>query len=207
LRPSNSVKPFRIFVSDDVLHDPRVRLARTLFTTPSDSVYWATGTDPDYLRELVAYWGDDFDWRGAEAALNAHPQFVAEVGGRPVHFVHVRGRRAEGAPAPLPLILSHGWPSSFVEMLPLVGRLTDPARYGGDPADAFDVVIPSPRLVTGYGRKAGLSDDCLTRSGPTFGCESLRRKSATAEAISSGAWRCRRWVAPGMSASVHRAKR
>ncbi|WP_250904752.1 epoxide hydrolase family protein [Nonomuraea sp. NEAU-A123] len=138
-----TVKPFRISVSDDVLHDLRARLARTLFTTPSDSVYWAAGTDPDYLRELVAYWADGFDWRRAEAALNTHPQFVAEVGGRPVHFVHVRGRRAEGAPAPLPLILTHGWPSSFVEMLPLVGRLTDPARYGGDPADAFDVVIPS----------------------------------------------------------------
>ncbi|MCX4670606.1 epoxide hydrolase N-terminal domain-containing protein [Streptomyces sp. NBC_01381] len=135
--------PFRVAVSDDVLNDLRTRLKRTLFTVPSDSTYWAAGTDPGYLRELVAYWADEFDWRAAEAALNAFPQYVAEVAGRRVHFVHLRGRRPEGAPAPLPLVLSHGWPSSFVEMLRVAERLADPAAHGGDPADAFDVVVPS----------------------------------------------------------------
>lgn len=135
--------PFRVSVSDDVLHDLRTRLKRTLFTVPSDSAYWAAGTDPGYLRELVAYWADAFDWRAAESALNAFPQYVAEVAGRRVHFVHLRGRRPAGAPAPLPLVMSHGWPSSFVEMLRAAERLADPAAYGGDPADAFDVVIPS----------------------------------------------------------------
>lgn len=138
-----TVKPFRISVSDDVLDDLRARLARTLFTAASDTTYWAAGTDPGYLRELVSYWADRFDWRAAEAALNTYPHYIAEVAGRRVHFVHVRGERAEGAPAPLPLILTHGWPSCFVEMLRVAGRLADPAGHGGDPPDAFDVVIPS----------------------------------------------------------------
>ncbi|MGW1990958.1 epoxide hydrolase family protein [Embleya sp. NPDC001921] len=138
-----AVETFRISVSDDVLHDLRTRLRRTLFTTASDSTRWAAGVDPGHLRELVAYWADDFDWRAAEAALNAHPQYTAQVAGTRVHFVHLEAARAEGAPAAMPLILTHGWPSSFVEMLRVAGPLTDPAAYGGDYTDAFDVVIPS----------------------------------------------------------------
>jgi len=132
--------PFQIHVPDDVLTDLRARLDRTLFTQPSDSASWAAGTDPAYLRELVRYWLDDFDWRAAETALNKLPQYLVEIRGQRVHLVHLRGRRAEGAPPPLPLVLSHGWPGSFVEMLRLAPLLTDPE----DPADAFDVVIPSP---------------------------------------------------------------
>jgi pimeloyl-ACP methyl ester carboxylesterase len=135
--------PFRIAIPHDVLDDLHARLARTRFTMASDSASWAAGADPGYLRELVDYWADGFDWCTAVTALNAYPHYVAEIAGRQVHFIHVRGKRAEGAPAPLPLIMTHGWPSSFVEMLRVAGRLTDPASYGGDPADAFDVVIPS----------------------------------------------------------------
>ncbi|NES31247.1 alpha/beta fold hydrolase [Micromonospora terminaliae] len=135
--------PFRIDVSDEVLDDLRARLARTRFTDRSGDQPWRTGTDPDYLRHLVSYWADTFDWRAREAELNALPHYQARIGGRRVHFLRVPGVRPEGAPAPLPLILSHGWPSSFVEMLPLVDRLTDPTKYGGEPADAFDVVVPS----------------------------------------------------------------
>ncbi|WP_405678452.1 epoxide hydrolase [Streptomyces sp. NBC_01511] len=138
-----TTEQFRISVSDDVLQDLRDRLNRTRFTAASDSTFWAGGTDPGHLRALVAHWADGFDWRRAETALNAYPHRIAEVAGRPVHFVHIRGRRAEGAPAPLPLIMTHGWPSSFVEMLAAAERLADPAAYGGDPADAFDVVVPS----------------------------------------------------------------
>jgi pimeloyl-ACP methyl ester carboxylesterase len=138
-----TVKPFQIHVSDDVLTDLRERLARTRFTTASDTEYWAAGTDPGYLRDLVRYWADGFDWRAAERALNAYPQYLAEVGGRWVHFVHLRGRVPEGAPPPLPLVMTHGWPSSFVEMLRAAPLLADPAAAGGDPADAFDVVVPS----------------------------------------------------------------
>ena len=143
IEPALLATPFRIFVADDVLDDLRARLARTRFTAASDSTYWAAGTDPGYLRELVAYWVDGFDWRAAEARLNAYPQYTAEVAGRQLHFVHLRGNGARGAPAPLPLVLTHGWPSSFVEMLRVAPLLADPASHGADPADAFDVVIPS----------------------------------------------------------------
>lgn len=124
-----TVTPFQIAVADDVLEDLRARLARTRFTSASDEAYWAAGVDPGYLRSLVAYWADGFDWRAAEARLNAFPQFVADVAGRRVHFVHLRGSRTGS----LPLVLTHGWPSSFVEMLRVAPLLT------GD----FDVIIPS----------------------------------------------------------------
>ena len=135
--------PFRIDVSDEVLDDLRARLARTRFTDRSGDQPWQAGADPDYLRELLSYWLDGFDWRAREAELNALPHYQAQIGGRRMHFLRVPGARAAGAPAPLPLILSHGWPSSFVEMLPLVDRLTNPTKYGSDPAHAFDVVVPS----------------------------------------------------------------
>ena len=135
-----SVSPFRVEVPDATLTDLRDRLGRTRFATPSDATPWAAGADPGYLRSLVDHWAEGFDWRAAEARLNRLPHFLADVAGQRVHFVRVRA--ASGAPA-LPLVLTHGWPSSFVEMLPLVPPLTDPARHGGDPADAFDVVIPS----------------------------------------------------------------
>ncbi len=135
--------PFQISVPDDVLDDLRTRLRRTLFTGVSDAAYWAAGTDPGYLRDLADYWAAGFDWRAAERTLNSYAQYTAEIAGRKVHFAHIRGTRADGAPAPLPLILTHGWPSSFVEMLHVARLLTDPASHGGDPADAFDVVIPS----------------------------------------------------------------
>jgi pimeloyl-ACP methyl ester carboxylesterase len=135
-----SVTRFHIDVSDDVLADLRSRIRRTRFTTPSSPEPWAAGTDPGYLRTLLEHWADGFDWREAEEELNRLPHHLADIDGQRIHFVHVRA--AGGRPA-LPLILTHGWPSSFVEMLPLVPLLTDPARFGGDPADAFDVVIPS----------------------------------------------------------------
>ncbi|MBB5085260.1 epoxide hydrolase family protein [Nonomuraea endophytica] len=125
-----TIEAFDISLGDDVLLDLRERLSRTLYTQPSDSAYWAAGVDPGYLRELVAYWAGEFDWRAAEARLNAFPQFLAEVNGRKVHFVHLRAERPEGA---LPLVLTHGWPSSFVEMLRVAPLLTG----------RFDVVIPS----------------------------------------------------------------
>jgi pimeloyl-ACP methyl ester carboxylesterase len=135
--------PFRIEVPDRVLDDLRARLDRTRFTTRTGERAWQAGADPEYLRDLVAYWRDRFDWRRQEAALNALPQHRAEIAGRGLHFVRIPAVRPAGAPEPLPLILNHGWPSSFVEMLPLADRLADPGRHGGDPAAAFDVVVPS----------------------------------------------------------------
>src|SRR2546426_7154467 len=138
------LEPFRIAVPDAVLADLRERLARTRFPDEIPDSGWTYGTNLAYLRELVAYWRERFDWRAAEARLNALPQFRARVGGLGIHFIHVRGT----GPAPLPLVVTHGWPGSVAEFVDVVGPLTDPARHGGDPADAFDVVAPS---MPGYG--------------------------------------------------------
>lgn len=134
--------PFQIAVPDDVLADLRSRLARAQFTSPTSRGLWEAGADPAYLRDLVAYWLRDFDWRRREEELNTFPQYRADAAGVSVHFLWIEGVGAR-AGSTLPLILSHGWPSSFVEMLPLAERLADPGRFGGNPADAFDVVVPS----------------------------------------------------------------
>ena len=135
---------FRIAVPQATLDDLRERLARTRWPGELDGPGWEDGTSLAYLRELVGWWQTGFDWRAQEAAINRYPQFRAMVDGIGLHFVHARGR----GPAPLPLVLTHGWPSTFYELLPLVPLLTDPASHGGEAADAFDVVIPS---LPGYG--------------------------------------------------------
>ena len=152
--------PFRIEVSDEVLADLRDRLLHARFTTPSSDVPWRGGADPEYLRSLVAYWADGFDWRHREQELNALPHHLAEIDSRRTHFLYLRGERQDTGRTPLPLILSHGWPSSFVEMLPLADRLANPERYGGNPADAFDVVVPS---LPGF-LYSDLPDEPLTRA-------------------------------------------
>jgi epoxide hydrolase len=141
---TTAVQPFQIHVADDVLDDLHERLRRTRFPGEVADSGWTYGTNLAYLKELVEYWLKRYDWRAAEARLNALPQFMATVDGLRLHFVHVKGN----GPRPLPLLISHGWPGSFVEMLDVIGPLTDPLAYGGDPADAFDVVVPS---LPGYG--------------------------------------------------------
>lgn len=138
------IEPFQIRVPDDTLADLRVRLGRTRWPAPSPDGPWEGGTDHECLRALVGYWAEGFDWRAQEARLNRIPQFLAEVDGARIHFLHVRG----AGPRPLPLVITHGWPGSVVEMLRLIPLLADPASHGGDPADAFDVVVPS---LPGYG--------------------------------------------------------
>jgi len=138
------IHPFTIAVADDVLADLRRRLAATRWPDEVDGAGWDYGANLAYLKDLVAYWRDGFDWRAQEATLNQYAQYRADIDGVSVHFVHERGR----GPSPLPLIITHGWPSSFAQMLTIVPLLTDPARYGGDPADAFDVVVPS---LPGFG--------------------------------------------------------
>ncbi|HEX8133278.1 MAG TPA: epoxide hydrolase [Actinomycetes bacterium] len=136
--------PFTIEVPDDTLADLKERLARTRWPDEVSGAGWDYGTNLAYLRELCAYWRDGFDWRAQERALNQLPQFRATVDGLGIHFVHVRGRGAH----PFPLLVTHGWPSSFVEFRKLVPLLTDPAAHGGSQADAFDLVIPS---LPGFG--------------------------------------------------------
>ena len=138
------IEPFRIAVPDSVLTDLRERLARTRFPDEIPGSGWGYGSELAYVRELVGYWRDRYDWRAAEARLNALPQFRAEVDGLGIHFIHVRGT----GPKPMPLVITHGWPGSVAEFEQIIGPLTDPAAHGGDPADAFDVVCPS---MPGYG--------------------------------------------------------
>ncbi|XXX76444.1 epoxide hydrolase [Sorangium sp. So ce134] len=137
-------RPYRIDVPQATLDDLRRRLDATRFPDPLPGGGWAHGADVAYVRELCEHWRARYDWRAHEAALNQIPQYLCEVDGVDLHFWHVRGK----GPDPLPLLLIHGWPGSMMEYYNLIGPLTDPAAHGGDPADAFDVVIPA---LPGYG--------------------------------------------------------
>ena len=137
------MEPFTIAVSNADLDDLRSRLRRTRWPKHVQAG-WDYGTNPAYLKELVDYWIERFDWRLQERRLNTFPQFLADVDGLRLHFIRQRGT----GPRPMPLLLLHGWPGSFVQMLDLIPLLADPATHGGDPIDAFDVVVVS---LPGYG--------------------------------------------------------
>ncbi len=139
-----TITPFTIAVSDAALSDLQQRLQATRWPDVMPNSGWSEGCDIDFLKRVVAYWRDGFDWRAQERRLNGLGQFIATVDGQALHFVHRRG----SGPAPMPLILTHGWPGSFVEMAAIIPLLTDPGSHGGDPRDAFDVVVPS---LPGYG--------------------------------------------------------
>ena len=137
-------QPYSINVSDSVLIDLRERLARTRWPEGMPGDNWDFGANLAYIQELCAYWREGFDWRAQEAKLNVYPQFRSSIDGLDFHYYHVRGK----GPNPFPLLLVHGWPGSVFEFHHLIGPMTDPAAYGGDPADSFDVVIPA---LPGYG--------------------------------------------------------
>ncbi len=139
-------EPFTPKASAAELEDLRSRLRATRWPDAPEDAGWSLGTDVAYLRELVAYWAEEFDWAAQEAALARLDRFRVPVGGLGIHFVHVRAAARSG-PA-LPLILCHGWPDSFWRFAKVVPLLTDPEAHGGDPADAFDVVVPD---MPGYG--------------------------------------------------------
>src|SRR5918996_468459 len=155
----NQPEPFALHVPDDAIADLRERLARTRFPDQAPGAPRAYGTDVAYMEELVSYWRTEFDWRAQEARLNGLPQYIAPLHGIDVHFLHVPGK----GPEPCPLILAHGWPGSVFEFLELIPRLADPARFSGDPADAFTVVAPS---LPGF----GLS---FAPGQPRFGVEAI----------------------------------
>jgi microsomal epoxide hydrolase len=136
--------PFTLAVPDADIADLRARLSRTRLPDQAPGEPWAYGTDLTYLVGLLDYWREGFDWRAEEAALNAFPQYRVPLDGIDLHYLHVPGV----GPAPMPLLLLHGWPGSVFEFLDIIPRLTDPARFGGDPRDAFTVVAPS---LPGYG--------------------------------------------------------
>ncbi len=137
--PTYNVRPFRLAVPDSVLDDLRQRLSRTRLPDEPPLEPWSTGTSVTYLSRLLDYWRDGFDWRAQEARLNAFHHFTVPLAGIDLHFIHEHGK----GPKPMPLLLSHGWPGSVLEFHKVLPMLTDPARFGGDPADAFTVVAPS----------------------------------------------------------------
>ncbi len=144
------MKPFEVNVPDAVLDDLRARLELARFPNEPQDAGWRWGANLGYMRELIDYWRDEFDWRAAEAQLNAFPQFMAPVTDPEtgetfdIHFVHLKG----SGPSPKPLLISHGWPGSFYELLGIAGPLANPEKHDARGAPTFDVVIPS---LPGYG--------------------------------------------------------
>jgi pimeloyl-ACP methyl ester carboxylesterase len=138
------IRPYRIEIPQADLDDLHDRLARTRWPDELPGVGWTRGVPLGYLRELATYWRDAYDWRKQETRLNELPQFLTVIDGASVHFLHVRSPE----PDALPLVLTHGWPGSIVEFLDVIGPLSNPGGHGGDPADAFHLVIPS---IPGYG--------------------------------------------------------
>jgi len=138
------VQPFKIEVPEETLADLKERLAQTRWPDELPGTGWDYGTNMAYLKELVDYWQNSFDWRAQEEAINRFSHFKADVDGLGIHFIHQKGV----GPDPMPLVLTHGWPGSFFEMSKITPLLADPASHGGDAADAFHVVTPS---MPGYG--------------------------------------------------------
>jgi pimeloyl-ACP methyl ester carboxylesterase len=147
------IEPFRIAVPDATLDDLAARLGRARIPSPPIHDGGESAETIRRVETLIGYWRNGYDWRAEERRLNGVPQFRATVDGVGIHFAHVPG----AGPDPLPLLLTNGWPSSFVEYIGVLGPLTDPAAHGGDPADSFSVVVPA---LPGY----GFSDRCLDRS-------------------------------------------
>lgn len=133
------VQLFKIDVADDVLEDLQRRLAHIRWPGEIPGSDWDYGSNLAYVQELVAYWRSRFDWRAQEQFINTMSHYRAEVDGMGIHFVHEKGK----GPNPIPLVITHGWPGTFFEMHKITPLLTDPGSHGGDPADAFDVVVPS----------------------------------------------------------------
>jgi microsomal epoxide hydrolase len=154
-----TVTPFKVDIPQHQLDDLLARLANTRWPEQPDGIGWKLGAPVDYVRDLAEYWRDTFDWRAQEGRINAHPHFTTTIDGAPIHFLHVRSAE----PNAKPLLLTHGWPGSFVEFIDLIGPLTDPKAHGGDPADAFDVVVTS---IPGYGFSSPLTD-------PTWGADRI----------------------------------
>lgn len=141
---SVEIKPFRIDIPTSSVDELKRRLAETRFPPRLPGDDWPTGVPVSYLRRLVGYWANEFDWPAQQATLNEIPQFTTVIDGQTIHFLHVRSKVEDA----LPLVLTHGWPGSFVEFIDLIGPLTDPKAFGRSAADAFDVVIPS---LPGFG--------------------------------------------------------
>jgi pimeloyl-ACP methyl ester carboxylesterase len=177
-----AVRPFHISVPEEALVDLRRRIAATRWPARETVTDRSQGVPLAKLQELVRYWGTDYDWRKVEAKLNALPQFVTTIDGLDIHFIHVRSRH----PNALPLIITHGWPGSILELVKVIGPLTDPTAHGGRAEDAFDLVIPS---IPGFGFSAtptgtGWSPERIARAW----AELMERLGYTRYVAQGGAW-------------------
>ena len=141
---STEIRPFKIEIPDAEIEDLRRRLASTRWPEKELVDDWSQGIPLSYVQEVCAYWGEKYDWRSREALLNQWPQFMTEIDGIDIHFIHVRSKHEDA----MPLVITHGWPGSVVEFQKVIGPLTDPTAHGGDASDAFHVVCPS---LPGYG--------------------------------------------------------
>src|SRR6201996_4381295 len=139
-----AIRPFTVEIPEAEIEALRARVAATRWPRKELVDDWSQGVQLAMLQELARYWAADYDWRRCEAALNGLPQFTTEIDGLGVHFIHVKSRHENA----LPLIITHGWPGSVIELLGVIGPLTDPTAHGGHAEDAFDLVIPS---IPGYG--------------------------------------------------------
>jgi epoxide hydrolase len=148
---SQEIQPFRIDIAETAIDDLNDRLARTRWPSELADIGWSRGVPVDYVKGLAEHWRTGYDWRAHETRLNAFPQFRTTIDRQTIHFLHVQSPE----PNATPLLLIHGWPGSFIELLELIEPLTDPAAHGGDSADAFHVVIPS---VPGFGFSTPLSE-------------------------------------------------
>ncbi|MBV8720322.1 MAG: epoxide hydrolase [Chloroflexi bacterium] len=145
------IHPFRLEIPNADLDDLHARLDQARWPQTLPGIGWSRGVPLDYLQRLAAYWRSTFDWRAQEARLNNLPQFTTDIDGQTTHFIHVRSPESDA----MPLVLTHGYPSSVVEFLELIDPLTNPRAHGGNPADAFHVIIPS---LPGFGLSMPLSD-------------------------------------------------
>jgi len=179
---SADIRPFRVAVPDADVDDLKERLARTRWPDRETVADWSQGVRLENARALVDHWQHAYDWRRFEAELNAYPQILTTIDGLEIHAIHVRSKN----PDALPLLMTHGWPSSVADFLALIGPLTDPVAYGGDAADSFDVVIPS---LPGFGfsgkpTEPGWDTDRIARAW----AELMRRLGYTSWAAHGGDW-------------------
>jgi pimeloyl-ACP methyl ester carboxylesterase len=182
LLSSEAIRPFQVHVPKKELADLKHRLSEARLPDKETVTDQSQGVQLKTMQELVHYWATEYDWRKAEAKLNALPQYVTKIDGLDIYFIHVRSKE----PNALPIIITHGWPGSIFEELKLIGPLTDPVAYGGKPEDAFDVVIPS---LPGYGfsgkpTTTGWNTDRIARAWDTL----MKRLGYTRYVAQGGDW-------------------
>lgn len=145
------IRPFTVHIPEEAIADLRTRLANARWPAELPGTGWSRGVPGTYIKPLAEYWRTQYDWRKAEEKLGALPHFTTSIGGQTIHFLHLRSPEPDATP----LMLIHGWPSSFVEFLEVIGPLSDPRSHGKDPGQAFHLVIPS---IPGFGFSTPLAE-------------------------------------------------